>query len=374
MSNKTSGPEQAKFAEWTDSEDWCSLCGKLYVKLEYDDKTRTTKCPHCGHTETYGEGDWKSLQAQRYVYYQYMPGTYHFRDLSVENVFRKYMRELNHEDWCSWLIHDYVLARMRGDKAVQDRMREAAKLAVEKMSLDSKPWNKLFEKMDATDAEIFKQVPQIIYEMAEKKFLESIPEEKVQAVFKGYVDSLASMYSYHRWKGSRVACWVTREVVRICNEEDDSPREFFSDYYDYDPFLQGFEEDILAGRKREFDLRDTYIQWQLKLAEKFLRQSKALVAVWDAYYALTAKLGIHATWPPTRIIEFGRQSVEIVAKAIGDMQLLELYGYAIDLDSIDEAKACWYAKNFVEKVKELLPKIQTVDQDSDVEKSAAYVS
>jgi len=374
MSNKTSGPEQAKFAEWTDSEDWCSLCGKLYVKLEYDDKTRTTKCPHCGHTETYGEGDWKSLQAQRYVYYQYMPGTYHFRDLSVENVFRKYMRELNHEDWCSWLIHDYVLARMQGDKAVQDRMREAAKLAVEKMSLDSKPWNKLFEKMDATDAEIFKQVPQIIYEMAEKKFREAIPEEKVQAVFKGYVDSLASMYSYHRWKGSRVACWVTREVVRICNEEDDSPREFFSDYYDYDPFLQGFEEDILAGRKREFDLRDTYIQWQLKLAEKFLRQSKALVAVWDAYYALTAKLGIHATWPPTRIIEFGRQSVESVAKAIGDMQLLELYGYAIDLDSIDEAKACWYAKNFVEKVKELLPKIQTVDQDSDVAKSAAYVS
>ena len=163
-------------------------------------------------------------------------------------------------------------------------------------------------------------------------------------------------------------------MVRICNEEDDSPREFFSDYYDYDPFLQGFEEDILAGRKREFDLRDTYVQWQLKLAEKFLRQSKALVAVWDAYYALTAKLGIHATWPPTRIIEFGRQSVESVAKAIGDMELLELYGYAVDLDSIDEAKACWYAKNFVEKVKELLPKIQTVDQDSDVEKSAAYVS
>lgn len=372
MSNVISGSEQAKFSEWTDSEDWCSLCGKLYVKLEYDDKTRTAKCPHCGHTETYGEDEWKSLQVQRYVYYQYMPGVYHFRDLSVENIFRKYVRELNHEDWCSWLIHDYVLARMRGDNAVQDRIREAAKLAVEKMSLDSKPWTKLFEKMDAPDAEIFKQVPQIIYEMAEKKFRETIPEDKMQDVFGGYTSVLATVYSYNRWRGNRVACWVAREVDKICDEEQGTSEESFLDYYDYDPFLEGFTEDVLAGRKKEFDLRETYIQWQLKLAEKFLQRSNALVAVWDAYYALTAKLGIHATWPPTKIIEFGRQSVESVAKAIGDMQLLELYGYAIDLNSVDEAKACWYAKNFIEKVKELLPKVVTADQET--EKSSAYVS
>lgn len=372
MSNITSGPEQAKFADWTDSEDWCSLCSKLYVKLEYDDKTRTTKCPHCGHTETYGEDDWKSLQAKRYVYYQYMPGNYYFRDLSVENVFKKYLREFNHEDWCSWLIHDYVLARMRGDKAAQDRMREAAKLAVEKMNLDSKPWNKLFEKMDATDAEIFKQVPQIIYEMAEKKFREAFPEEKIQDVFSGYSNVLASTYSYNRWKGDRVACWVTREVDRIYNEEHDTSNESFLDYYDYDPLLEGFTEDILAGRKKEFDIRETYVQWQLKLAEKFLQRSNALVAVWDAYYALAAKLGIHATWPPTKVIEFDMQTVQNVAKAIGDITLFELYDEATDLNSVDAPKACWYAKNFIEKVKELLPKVVSADQET--EKSTAYVS
>jgi hypothetical protein len=374
MSNMTTGPEQEKFAEWTDSEDWCSLCGKLYVKLEYDDKTRTTKCPHCGHTESYSEDEWKSLQAQRHVYYQYTPGKYYFRDLTVEDVFRKYIRELNHEDWCSWLIHDYVLARMRGDKAVQDRMREAAKLAVEKMSYDRKPWDKLFEKMDATDAEIFMQVPQIIYEMTEKKFREVTNEGNTLDAHGSYVTALTSMYSYNRWKGDRVACWVVREVIKICVEETGDSAKFYSDCYDSDPFLDSFERDILAGTKRKFNLRETYVEWQLGLAEKFLQQSNALVAIWDAYYALTAKLGIHAIWPPTKIIEFGRQSIESVAKAVGNMELLELYNYAIDLNSIDEKKACWYAKNFIEKVKELLPKVQIADQDSEAEKSLAYVS
>ena len=372
MSNVTLGPEKTKFEEWTDSEDWCSICGKKYVKIEFDDKTRTTKCPQCGHVESYGEEDWRILQTQRYVYCQYMPGKYYFHDLPTDGIFRKYIRELNHEDWCSWLIHDYVLARMRGDKAVQDRMREAAKLAVEKMSYDHKPWDKLFEKMDATDAEIFLQVPQIIYEMAEKKFREVIPEEKIRDVFKSYVVSLASVYSYHRWKGNRVACWVTREMIRISDAEKGTSDESFLDYYDYDPFIESFTEDALAERKKEFDLRETYVQWQLKLAEKFLQQSKALVAVWDAYYALTAKLGIHATWPPAKIIEFDAQTVESIAKIVGDMGLFELYNMATDLNSIDETKACWYAKNFIEKVKELLPKVISVDQET--EKSSAYVS
>lgn len=372
MSNITSESEQAKFSEWTDSEDWCSLCGKLYVKLEYDDKTRTAKCPHCGHIDTYSEDDWKSLQAKRVVYYQYMPGKYYFRDLPVEGVFRKYIRELNHEDWCSWLIHDYVLARMRADKAVQDRMKEAAKLAVEKMSYDRKPWNRLFEKMDATDAEIFKQVPQIIYEMAEKKFRDVIPEEKIQDVFEGYSNVIASIYSYNRWKGDRVACWITREVDRICNEEHCTSNASFVDYYDIDPFLEGFTEDVLAERKKEFDLKETYVQWQLKLSETFLQRSKALVAVWDAYYALAAKLGIHGTWPPTKVIEFDMQTVENVTKIVGDTELYDLYDKATALNSVDVPKACWYAKNFIEKVKKLLPQVVSASQETA--KSSAYVS
>ena len=62
----------------------------------------------------------------------------------------------------------------------------------------------------------------ILYEMVEKKkFQEVTPKEKIQDEFKYYSDILANAYSYNRWKGDRVACWVTREVDRICNEEND---------------------------------------------------------------------------------------------------------------------------------------------------------
>src|SRR5690606_22380590 len=112
--------------------------------------------------------------------------------------------------------------------------------------------------------------------------------------------------------------------------------------------------------------------WQLKLAEKFLERSHPLVAVWDAYFALAAKLGIHTTWPPTKVAEFDAHTVENVAKAVGEPILYELYDEATELNSVDKIKACWYAKNFIEKVKDLLPKLVSVDQES--KKSLAYVS
>jgi hypothetical protein len=299
-----------------------------------------------------------------------MPGKYFFNNLPTDAIFRKYIRELNHVDWSSWLIHDYVLARMRVDKDVQDKLREAAKLAVEKMSYDQKPWNTLFAKMDAQNPEILLQVPQIICEAAEKKFREVAPKEDLPALINGYVDTLASIYSYNRWKGDRVACWISSETIRLC-ETEDLP-QFLCECYACDPFLESFQEDALAGKKRELDVKDTYIEWQLKLADKFLKESKALVAVWDAYNALTAKLGINATWPPTKVIDFDSKTVESVTNLIGNPELFRLYDLATDLNSIDEAKACWYAKNFIERVKQMLPQLTSVEQE--LAKSSAYVS
>ena len=106
MSNSASEQEDKTFNEWafniwTDSNDWCVQCDKKNNKLEFDDKTKTTRCTQCGHVETYEDIDWKILQAQRYVAYQYMPGKYFFNNLSVDAIFKKYLRELSHVDWSS---------------------------------------------------------------------------------------------------------------------------------------------------------------------------------------------------------------------------------------------------------------------------------
>jgi hypothetical protein len=83
-----------------------------------------------------------------------MPGQYFFSNLSIEEIFQKYLREQTHLDWSSWLMHDYLLAKMKQDKPTQDKLLETAKLVVKKMSYDAKPWKALFEKMDANDPEI----------------------------------------------------------------------------------------------------------------------------------------------------------------------------------------------------------------------------
>jgi len=372
LSNTTLGFEETTFGDWIYTEDWCSFCDKIYIRLEYDDKTRTTKCPKCGHTETYSEEDWKILQAQRYVCYRYMPGKYYFEELPIESIFRKYIRELNHEDWCSWLIHDYILARMRGNKVVQDKLRETATLVVERMGYDREPWNKLFEKMDANNIEIFNQVPQIVYEMVEKKFCSVTVDKKFHNIFNSYSHILASTYSYNRWKGDRVACWVAREINRICNEEKNTTHESFIDYYDYDPFLENYLSDVIEGKKKQLDLQETYIQWQLTLAEKFLERSNALVAIWDAYFALVAKLGIHTTWPPTNVAEFDANTVDNITKAIGEPILYELYDEVIELNYVDKKKACEFAKQFIEKIKEIIPNLTA--ENHKLKKALTYVS
>jgi len=356
---------------WTDRSDWCSKCDRENNKLVFDDQAKTATCIQCGYVQNYEDKDWKFLQAKRYVIYQYTPGKYFFNNLSVEEVFSKYLRELNHVDWSSWLIHDYVLARMRGDTVVQDKLRDVSKLIVEKMAYDSKPWQTLFEKMNAQDKDIFYQVPQILYEYAEKHLYAATTKENHYNLMRSYLVNLTNMYRYNRWKGDRVACWITSETIKLCDVRKDSI-DFYTELFNCDPMLDNFQDDMLAGKKREINIKDSYIQWELRLADTYLEQSCALVAVQAAYEALGVKLGIHDIWPPKKALPFDVNTVKKVTQLFDDSELFRFYDLATDLDAIDPSKACYYANLFISKVKKMLPNVTSIEQEKT--KQAAYIT
>ena len=368
---KTQLTDEWTFNVWTNAVDWCNKCNKEKNKIVFDDQAKTTRCIQCGHVEVYEEIDWQILQAERYVTYRYMPGKYLFKDHSLDEIFEKYLRELNHIDWSSWLIHDYVLAKIKTDKATQDKLIEAAKQIINKMHYDSKPWKTLFEKMDAPDPDMFSQVPHILYEQVQKKFQEVAPKENLQNLMQSYVKTLNGIYGYSRWKGDRITCWIISEIIQVCDLENYS-KEFYTKYFSCDPILENFQADLLAGNPHAFDPNDTYVQWELRVADNYLAQSNAMISVWAAYYALTAKLGIHALWPPTKTLDFDINTVKKVTKLINDPELFKFYDLATDLNSVDIPKACWYAKHFIQKVKEILPKIPS--KETEAAKTAAYIS
>jgi hypothetical protein len=359
------------FKIWTDSSDWCHHCKKEKNKLTFDEQTKTAKCTQCGHVETYDAKVWKIMQAQRYTLYQYMPGKYHFANLSKDEIFQKYLRELNHTDWTSWLMHDYLLSQIRNETNIQTKLKETARQIVEKMNYDPKPWQTFFEKLDTKNPEISYQIPQTIYEYVEKKFQETTPNQNINPILEGYATTLSNIYLYNRWKGDQVACWITSEILKLCNT-DTYAIEFYTDLFECDPLLQDFPNDIVAEKKRDINVNDSYIQWQLNLADKFLQKSKALGAVQAAYDALTAKLGIHAPWPPTKALSFDVHTVKKVCEIVNDPQLFRFYDLATDLDAIDVAKACYYAKYFIESVKKMLPNVTSIEQERA--KQFAYIS
>ncbi|MDR2719556.1 MAG: hypothetical protein LBC03_01970 [Nitrososphaerota archaeon] len=369
MSNNTPEQQDTLFNEWSfkvwsDRRDWCKYCNKVKNKLVFDDQTKTTTCSQCGHIETYDQAGWKVFQTKRYISSQYLSGKHFFGNLSKEEIFQKYIRTLNHNDWSSWLMHDYLLARMKNEKAIQDKLIETAQQVIEKMSYDPKPWKTFFEKLDAPNPEIFYQVPQTIYEFVEKKLKETLPNDDFSVTLEGYVTTLTSLYSYSRSKGDRITCWITSEIIKLC-DTDPYSIEFYTALFECDPLLDNFIDDLVEEKKRVINVKDSYIQWQLNLADKFLQQSKALVAVQAAYDALTAKLGIHALWPPTKTISFDANTVKKVCEIVNDPELFRFYDLATDLNSIDAAKACYYAKYFIESVKKLLPNVTSIEKEME---------
>ncbi|MDR2203978.1 MAG: hypothetical protein LBE76_06760, partial [Nitrososphaerota archaeon] len=248
---------------------------------------------------------------------------------------------------------------------------ETAKLVVEKMNYNSTPWKTFFEKLDTPTPEIFYQVPQTIYEFVEKKLQETIPNEDFSSTLDGYVVTLTNMYCYSRSKGDKVTCWIINELIKFCDIDSES-LEFYAEFFGCDPLLEGFQEDLMAGKQREINIKESYIQWELNLADLYLQQSKALGAVQAAYKALTAKLGIHAIWPPTKVLPFDVNTVKKVSEVVNNSELFRLYDLSTDLDAIDTAKARYYAKHFIEQIKEMLPCISPIEQE--IVKQYAYIS
>lgn len=363
--------EEWAYNIWTDSNDWCNQCSNKNNKLVFDDKTKIAKCIQCGHTQTYDDNTWKSLQAKHYVIDHYAPGKYFFRSLSTEEIFQKYLREYNHIDWVSFVIHDYVLARMRGDKKVQEKLKDAANSIVEKMSYDPKPWQTLFEKIDVQDPEIFCQVPQIIYQYAERKLAEATTKENLPTLMRSYLSKLSSLYCYNRWKGDRVACWIISETIQLC-AVDSFTIGFYNRLFNCDPMLDDFQNDMLVGKNREINTKESYIQWQLRQADTYLNRSSAFGAVQSAYEALGTKLGVHDIWPPNKVLSFDINTVEKISQLFNDPELFRFYNLVLTLDVTDPAKARYYASLFIEKVKKMLPNVTSIEQEQA--KQAAYVT
>jgi hypothetical protein len=226
--------------------------------------------------------------------------------------------------------------------------------------------------MDASDPEMFHQVPQIIYEFVEKKVHEMVAKEDFFNTIDGYIVNLTNMYCCSRWKNDRVACWISNEIIKLCDNNDDESIEFYTEFFGCDPLLESFKDDFVAEKKHEINIKDSYIQWELNLADTYLQQSKALGAVQSAYQALGAKFGIHAIWPPTKILPFDIQTVKKVSEIINDPEFFRFYDLATDLNSIDAAKACYYAKGFIDKVKKMLPNVTPIEQE--LAKQAAYIA
>jgi len=104
----------------------------------------------------------------------------------------------------------------------------------------------------------------------------------------------------------------------------------------------------------------------------YLQQTSALVAVRAAYSALTAKLGLHALWPPTKSLPFDINTVKKVCEIVNDPELFRFYDLSTDLNSIDATKACYYAKHFIEHVKKMLPNVSSIEQE--MEKRSSYIT
>jgi hypothetical protein len=260
---------------------------------------------------------------------------------------------------------------MKNDKPTQTKLKKTAKHIVKKMNYDPNPWKTLFKKMDEKNPEIFYQIPQIIYEAVEKKLKKTLPKKQHQFLLQSYINDLNNIYDYNRWKGNQVTCWIASEIIKLC-VTDAEIKQYYITCFNYDPMIENLQTDILTGKKRNLDSQETYIQWELRLADHYLAELRAFAAVQAAYNALASKLGLHAIWPPTKVIEFDIATVQTVTQLINDPELFRLYDIATDLDAVDDQKAHWYAKHFIKKVKELIPHLISIEQDQA--KYAAYIT
>jgi hypothetical protein len=129
---------------------------------------------------------------------------------------------------------------------------------------------------------------------------------------------------------------------------------------------------MLTEKKREINIKESYIQWQLRQADTYLNRSSAFGAIQSAYETLGTKLGVHDIWPPNKVLSFDINTVEKISQLFNDPELFRLYNLVLALDVADPTKARYYANLFIEKVKKMLPNVTSIEQEQA--KQAAYVT
>jgi hypothetical protein len=387
--------------EWVWRDDicwWNTECYNLGVKVIYDEKTLTIKCPRCGGTETLPEEWWRDRQTLRRTLYEYMPGKYLFKNLPSEEIASLFIRKLSKKRWINYLAHDYVLAKLRRDPDAQNRMKEAMRAMALKMEYDVEECMTMFPMLDDLEKSC-DHVPYMIFDIARENFRvegwrkredEIVREGHERGLYAkrtregelysresrlwggptgGYESALRGMYFVFRANGDRVACWVTRELLRKVDYMIHGDGQTFRDI-ELDPFPDGLIEDVLNGREDTRDVRELTVQWFLDLAEDEISNEDYLTssgAADDAVLAVATRLGWKTVPDPCPNSDYVRE----LAERLRDPEVLRLYEAATNFYDLTEVERMDAARTLLARVKGILA---VLPSDREKEKIAKYVS
>jgi len=381
--------------EWVWRSDicwWNAECYNSGVKVVYGEKTRTIKCPKCGGAETYSEEGWSDKQTLRRTLYDYMPGQYLFKNLSSEEIVNQFLRKLEKMSWIHYVAHDYVLAKMRRDLKAQDKMKGAVRLMALKMDYDVEECMRMFPIVDDPEKSC-DHVPQIIFGIVKENFRvegwrrredETLHEAEEWChpgtrqwslrhrewwFWDDYKSALRSMYFAFRADGDRVACWVTRDVLRGVDYMMHGDGETYIDI-EMDPFPDGLIEDVINGREDSRDLQELTVQWYLEQAEEEVSDEDYLdesMAADDAVLALATRLGWKTVPDPFPDLDY----VQELAGRLRQPEIPRLYGAAKNYHELTDEERVNAARALVDRAKGILA---VLPSNREKEKVARYVS
>jgi len=378
--------------EWIWRYDQCWNAGCNDAKLIYDEKTRTIKCLKCGEARTLSEEEWNDLQTLRKMLYEYMPGQYLFKNLSSEEVASQFLRKLEKMRWIYYVAHDYVLAKLKLDLDTESRMKEAVRLMSLKMDYDEEECMTMFPMIDDLEKSC-DHIPYMMFDISKEIFRvegwrrhedETLNEarEWLQYGTKegelwhrewlswfNYEEALRRMYFIFRANWDRVACWITRELLRKVNYMIYGDRETFLDI-EMDPFLDGLIEDVLNGREDIRNLQELTVQWYIDLAKEEISNKDywpTSESADDAVLALATRLGWKTVPPPILRLDY----VQEIAEKLMDPEIPRLYEMATDLYGLTDEERIEAARTLVARVEGTLT---VLPSNSEKEKLARYDS
>jgi hypothetical protein len=367
--------------------DW-EICSKCGVRVRLDHATRSKICPKCGEKEEFYPEVWKRHMLVREVLYNYPPGQYLFRDMTLEEVVEQYMRELPEREWFERVAHDYVVARFRHDMERQKFCREVVKELARRMDYDMEWALSLFPMFDdvtkSADFAAFKifqiarnnlkvdgwrrSEDETVHDAPRQRTLsdeEDLKHSEEWRRWDVYYRGLGSIYDYYWWRKDRVCCWLTRTVYKYVHRE--LYGTFDAGWCDLDPLLDD-EEAMIEGREETRDIIDLFVEDRLRTAEEMYRRDKKYYAdniADNAIRVLAAKLG----YDVKKLIglDFPREVVEEIAEKVGDPEILQLFDDT-RLDSKNDPEAARRLLTKVEGMVKVLPTKKVI------ERANSYVS